>query len=453
MDKDLKAGTPNDNIKCLRCKHTYKYHNFYSDTCNACKSQGGRPAPCTFEWPAGSRGPWKKEASVDISDLFVKKPEETSYKTFETSAPEFLKEAAYEPGEIMESTIAKDWNYRINGLSDFVLAEQLTELELREMGKPVGENYAAYFQETLKDVKKNRKNAEKKLFKLIPRHSQLDSREFFERVDEQAAKEAEAKERSMEVYPPAGVAKLEHKDVARKGLKKEAADEAPSEGEMPGIEKSVEEVLAPQAEDPKMAEAVAELAQQAHAAGVNDVDRLKKWLEENHQVEALAWVVAHSPEAEKMIHDAAGMEKEAAAPTTLEHAKDPNLNYDPAKCSTCQKDVEAKKGRKRGDKILCDPCYDKGMEKEASAKWQAGQYLRAKHNDADACVANVDQESKIYIIKVCGTMSPSYYTFEEAYETFTAVDVDETKDGDWAKSHGLSKAADVEADLKTIKEA
>lgn len=324
----------------------------------------------------------KKEASVDISDLFVTKPTETAYKTFETSAPEFLKEASYEPGETMEGIIKRDWDRLINGLSDFVLAEQLTELELRGMGKPVGENYAAYFQETLKDTKKNRKSAEKKLFKLIPRHSQMDACEFFERVEEQTAKEAEAKERVMEEYPPAGVVVLEHKDVARKGLKKEAADG------------DTDEALDLPPGDPKMMEAVAALAQEAHAAGINDADGFKKWLEENHQIEALAWVVAHTAEAEKMIHDAAG------------------------------------------------------MMKKADKKWDAGQYLRAKHNGADACVAHVDDEGKMYIVKVCGTMSPSYYTFKEAHETFTAVAVDETKDGAWAKSHGLSKVADVEADLK-----
>jgi len=74
------------------------------------------------------------------------------------------------------------------------------------------------------------------------------------------------------------------------------------------------------------------------------------------------------------------------------------------------------------------------LMKEAASKWKGGQELIAKHNGASACVAYVDEADKIYIIKVCGTMSPSYYTYQEAHEIFKATKEDESK---WAKSHGV----------------
>jgi len=56
--------------------------------------------------------------------------------------------------------------------------------------------------------------------------------------------------------------------------------------------------------------------------------------------------------------------------------------------------------------------------KEAAAKWAPGTELEAKHNGAKACVAYVDEEDKIYVIKVDGTMYPSYYSYEDAHDTF-----------------------------------
>jgi hypothetical protein len=159
---------------------------------------------------------------INISDILPPAKVE-KFSTADTVVPQFIKTSAYEAGELMEETIQKDWNRLIDGLSDYVLAEQLTEYELRGIGKPVAENYSEYFHDTLKDVRKNRKKAEQKLFKFIPRHSQLGACEFFEVVEEQCAKEKEARERAIEIYPPCGVEKLERKDVARAGIKKEAA--------------------------------------------------------------------------------------------------------------------------------------------------------------------------------------------------------------------------------------
>lgn len=306
---------------------------------------------------------------INIGDILPRKDVPENFKTADTVIPEFIKEAAYEPNEVLEETIKKDWERLIVGLSDYVLAEQLTEYELRGMGKPVGENYSAYFQETLKDVKKNRKKAEQKLFKFIPKHSQLDSCGFFETVAEQCEKEKEAREKAMEEYPFAGVEKLEHKDVARKGLKKEA-DAA--------------------------------------------------WVSDN----ATAGMHAN--------------ESQAACRCQ-------------GKCkANCTKDIPARTGvavhgQEHQELAYCMPCHDAGCDagvvdalwKEAS-KWQPGQHLRAKWNNADAYVAHVDEQDKIYVIKTDGVMLPSYYTYEDAHDTFTKVNVDDTKDGPSAQHHGLS---------------
>lgn len=162
---------------------------------------------------------------INIGDILPPNKDIEKFATADSVVPQFIKTAAYESGEVLEQTIQRDWLRLVEGLNDYVLAEQLTERELLGIGKPVAENYSAYFHDTLKDVKKNRKKAEQRLFKLIPRHSQLEACEFFQTVEEQCAKEQEARERSIAIYPPAGVEKLERKDVARAGIKKEAAEQ------------------------------------------------------------------------------------------------------------------------------------------------------------------------------------------------------------------------------------
>lgn len=363
---NTEASIDKEALSCPKCK--IKMHvqpNAYlgalgpsKATCPRCGKQEMGPANYTLH----------DKASLDISDLLPRREVAENFKTADTSIPEFIKEAAYEPGETQEESIKKDWERLIVGLSDYVLAEQLTEYELRGMGKPVGENYAAYFQETLKSVKKGRKKAEEKLFKFIPKHSQLDSCGFFETVAEQCEKEKEAREKAMEEYPFAGVEKLERKDVARADLKKEAAAVAPWVG-----------------------------------------DSATKGMQTNYE----------------------------AAPCMCQ-----------GKCSVgdkCLKDVPPRTGFTTEKFTFCMPCHDAGCSaghatgllKEA-AKWQPGQHLRAKWNNADAYVAHVDEQDKIYVIKTDGVMSPSYYSYEDAHDTFTKVAVDETKDGASAQHHGLS---------------
>ena len=135
------------------------------------------------------------------------------------SVPGFLKEAAYTYDETIEETIEKDWHRLIDGLSDYVLAEQISEREMADKKLGYIEHYAEHFQKTLKDVVKNRKKAEDRLYKMMPRHSQLDSREFFDRIHEQNDKEKEAEAKALEYYPPAGIDKNKNE-----GMKKIAAD-------------------------------------------------------------------------------------------------------------------------------------------------------------------------------------------------------------------------------------
>lgn len=292
---------------------------------------------------------------INIGDILPpNKDVAEKFTTSDTSVPEFIKVAAYSPDETAEESIRKDWERLVEGLSDYVLAEQLTERELVGMGKPLADNYAEYFHTTLTEVKKSRKKSEQKLFKLIPRHSQLGTLEFFDTVREQNAKETEARERSLELYPKTGV-------------KKEAAWTAPSA--QPGSQTNQENVT----------------------------------------------------------------------------------------CSKCNMAVPAQKGLLMRDKAFCMPCHDaghsipadakspapmkanatcEGLTKEANAKWKPGQYLAAKHNGTEACVAYVNEDDKTYVIKVSGTMYPSYYSFEDAYETFTAKTTEEM-DGVERKSRGV----------------
>lgn len=326
---------------------------------------------------------------VNISDL-LPKPAVESFKTFETSAPEFLKEAAMSDEEDSEKKIKRHWAKLVSGLTDFVLAEQLTELELRGMGKPVAENYSAYFHETLEDIRKDREKAEARLNKLIPRHSQMDSCEFFDRVEEQCQKEAEARERAMAEYPFAGVEKLELKDVARKGLKKEAVQD-------PNLEHITRRLTSP---TPVIEQPASDVCTKCGSP-----------------TGSKPFMAADKTYCEKC-HDAGFDIPEANPASTSPGSGIPAL---PQMAEAPQAGVVV-------------PPAPEGMLKEAAAKWQGGQELIAKRDGSYACVAYVDEIDKIYIIKVQGTMSPSYYTYEEAHELFNATKEEDSK---WAKSHGL----------------
>lgn len=353
---------------------------------------------------------------LNIGDILPpNKDTAEKFVTADSRVPDFVKQAAYEPQEVMEQTIQEDWNRLIVGLSDYVLAEQLTERELLGMGKPVAENYSEYFSETLKDVKKNRKKAEQKLFKMIPRHSQLEACDFFKEVEEQTEKEKEARERAMEEYPHAGVAKLDRGDNARKGLKKEAAGEpwtsadaqkgSQTNPEPDACSQCRQEVPARHGVKPDSKT----YCQKCHDSGYSIPDNA-----------AAPAKPAMKKEAEK---DEVPMVVEISNVEVKDKGKISVKPNHPEVVKDMLETVEEK---------------EESLQKEAASKWKAGQTLRAKNGSTDAHVAYVNEDDKIYVIKVDGTMYPSYYSYKDAHDTFSTVPVEETKDGTWAKSHGLS---------------
>lgn len=83
---------------------------------------------------------------------------------------------AYELGDTDEQTIQKSYESRVKTMSDFVLAEVLTEMRLK--GQAVQERWTATFPDVLAEVKKNRKSAEKEALEATPTHAMIDRMEF-----------------------------------------------------------------------------------------------------------------------------------------------------------------------------------------------------------------------------------------------------------------------------------
>jgi hypothetical protein len=444
---------------------------------------------------------------INIDDILPpKKDSVEKFVTAETRVPEFLKEAAYSPDETREETIKKDWERLTNGLSDYVLAEQLTEYELRGMGKPVAENYSMYFNTTLKEVRKNRKKAEQRLFKFIPAHSQLDCEAFFNIVHEQNEKEKEARLKSMEKglkkeaaaycqtcgkeakpgdathdkhtvidLPADPDPKVEEaKRREKMGLKKEASAQpfcyscnkalAPEETKLHeskahsvGVTKEAAgrcqkcgAELVDASNDPLCGNCRGEV-NKAQDSGADDA--MKKEAtgphtkmdpkEEEELKKSLEKVLPKKEEAPKEPEP----KKEAdAAWTSPEAQQGSQTNPEAVPCTHCKNEIPAKKGLVLLDKPFCMQCHDAGhstpmnaaapakptemppmststgpmtspLLKEAS-KWSDGTELEAKHNGARACVVHVNDKDKTYVIKVDGTMYPSYYSFEDAHDTF-----------------------------------
>jgi len=363
----------------------------------------------------------------------------------DTVVPEFLKTAAYTSGETMEETIEKDWKKLIINLSDFVLAEQIAERELQGMGYP--EKMAEHFQKTLKECKKNRKKAEERLYKLIPRHSQLDCREFFDRVREQSLKEAEAKARAIEYYPPAGIP--ENKG---KGIEKEAYESEEELGETIRREEKIEELEDALAHLDKVRESVRkDYGDESDVTWERNYAGRYKRLEEQ-----LAKLKGIKKEAGKEmgpgIPDGTGpvwggppmsgprgrgrgRPQEDGEGATLK----PGTYH--CFCPVCKKTYETKmeKCPDCGKTIVEDI---QSVKKEAAAKWKPGQELEAKHDCCvRALVVYVNEEDKTYTVKVDGVMLPSYYAYEDCYETFVKRSPEDSKNAPDAKARGVSKEA------------
>src|ERR1035437_3117712 len=130
-----------------------------------------------------------------IIDLFTGKKAEAKevYADRNSIVPEYLKKASMTEMETAEEDLHNDWTSRVHNVSDFVLAEEITELELAGKGAP--ENFNAHWQEVMGDVRKNRAKAEERLLKLVPKHSLLDVQSFFDRIKKQNDKLEVAKAR------------------------------------------------------------------------------------------------------------------------------------------------------------------------------------------------------------------------------------------------------------------
>jgi len=112
------------------------------------------------------------------------------------------KEAAYEVGETREETIEQDFERDIKILSDEALAEKIAELELQKSNE-VSTRWSTEYPKILAEVTKNRKNAEKRLRKLIPDHARLDIMKFFSEMEKDVKIKKPKKEKDIVLTPQA----------------------------------------------------------------------------------------------------------------------------------------------------------------------------------------------------------------------------------------------------------
>jgi hypothetical protein len=110
------------------------------------------------------------------------------------------KQAAYENGDTVEDTIKKDYDLHVESLSDYVLAEMLTEYTLQGQGLP--ERWNDEHQKQAKYVKNNRKEAESKLLKLVGEHTAIDWKAAFKRFEETELKTVKEKDLYKPEFKP-----------------------------------------------------------------------------------------------------------------------------------------------------------------------------------------------------------------------------------------------------------
>lgn len=99
------------------------------------------------------------------------------------------KKAAYEEGDSMADTIEKDYQLRVSGLSDFNLAEMITEYS-----GTIKEKYNEEKAKQLESVKNNRGSSESKLLKLLGDHSKVDVSKAFEKFKSAEVKQPDEKD-------------------------------------------------------------------------------------------------------------------------------------------------------------------------------------------------------------------------------------------------------------------
>lgn len=166
-----------------------------SDNCMLCRGTGEDPVrggPC----PECTEAPTRKEAAASPKgwhdanhsgvDNFSESCEYCIEEKNKNKVPveakvslvaELEKQAgAYQLGETEEQTIRKSYETQVKTVSDFALAEMLTEKHL--YGRGIQENWHLEFPTTLEQVRKNRKKAEKELMDHKTLHSMVDRMKF-----------------------------------------------------------------------------------------------------------------------------------------------------------------------------------------------------------------------------------------------------------------------------------
>lgn len=218
-------------------------------------------------------------------------------------------EAAYEMGDDMDETLKKDREIRVKGLSDVNLAEMLTELALKFEGLP--ERWSVEIEKQKKYVAGNRDEAEKKLVKLLGKHTLQDWKEAFKKFeDEDGTKE------------PKGLYEPEFNPGKQNWDKKEDF-EAPSDKEKT---KAMEEVGTGHEEDKKAIGDEKLLEEQRKEASVKVAT----------SEEAQAWI---SKKIELLINEGKSQEQAAAIAYSMAREK----GYDvPEKKSTQDDEIVAK---------------------------------------------------------------------------------------------------------------
>jgi len=306
-----------------------------------------------------------------ITDLFSGKKEEPKevFADRNSIIPKYLRKAALTEMETAEEDVSNDWHSRVHNVSDFVLAEQITELELTGKGAP--EKYNAHWQTVMDDIRKNRTKAEERLLKLVPRHSLLDIKEFFNRIKKQNDKFEVAKDRALN---------------KRADLTFTSADKLVAKGT-------------------------------SHTASVlaSDVDYNIYAVKTDFAVNYYGGGDAH--ETFEKVGD--GLEKEAAKTSeplsrNVLEEKDASGSWQEVISSPLVKDVQI-----RAEYVAAkNPKAELRIQALEEPMFQEGETVADASGKENAEILQVDKENGMYVMKIPGFSTPVRKTFEKAHAGF-----------------------------------
>lgn len=112
------------------------------------------------------------------------------------------KAGAYEIGDSEANTSAKSHESQIKALSNFAMAEYLTEFRLK--GQGVAERWSSTFPEVLQEVQKSRKKCEQELLEFIPLPAVIDRMKFLSEVMKGEFEPTESKNLYGELFEAKG---------------------------------------------------------------------------------------------------------------------------------------------------------------------------------------------------------------------------------------------------------